>query len=100
MRLARPVVEADVLLTSSFGLGFDFVSTIDTTDGISGAAGAVWDVALWDVALWAPEDNIRLDWRAVSGEGYRVGARHRVQTKNQSVAWHATDYRFTDGVAL
>jgi hypothetical protein len=94
---ARPIMEADGTLTTTFGVAKDFGTVPDGTDFTSGTSGAPWDTSLWDVTSWSTEDNIRLGWRVVGVNGHNVSPRVRVQSQNQEISWFRTEYLYIPG---
>lgn len=93
--LVRPNFTVDGRVDVAMRVNTDFGDAFpDSMPSFTSPGGAEWDEAEWDVAEWADAGRPTLDWQSVEAIGTYASVTMRTVSKNGSILWNATDWKF------
>lgn len=99
--MARPILNTNGAPTTSFGVNVDYDDDDNLgTLSFSPTSYGVWDTATWDNGIWGGGLNVNRNWVTVSGIGFAVAPRLKVQSSGIETHWIATDLLVKDGGVL
>lgn len=89
------------LLTYNVGVGFDFEQVnISITQSAPVLGTSAWDVSPWDVTPWGGDFVTSNQWSSVTGSGYAISMRLKINSASQGVDWYAVNYLAESGGVL
>lgn len=100
-KLVCPIITSTALVKLGLAVGVDFTQTFGGIPSLTTAdasSGAVWGSALWGISVWPGLGQTTGAWRTVFCKPGRSAAiRLRVNLKDVSMSWSATDLIIEDG---
>lgn len=94
IKLVKPILQSTSQVAIGLALDTDFQQRLNIqTIASLGTPGGTWNTAIWDSAIW-PDGNVSINkWKKVRHKpGGAFGLRLRIQPRNITVTWAATDF--------